>query len=285
MIAKNTPRALLSLILFMTLLMQTACAEEIKEEPEVRLPDREHTWVRKETMKKTKEDMFATKETKAPIPINPELKQQLTQVSNSSASNKDSLSGPASCLKRLDAIDKKRIAVQKTGGMWHTFERSPEVKEYSANGVQLDSQTNQLVFALKHLCKTAKGIPQTGLAIVLSREVSTKGREAVRKELIELGEAAEDVENWLNHEDYFRKNAKRDLSYDKISNLIVRTERVVNLYEELSKKEVDKSSKDSFLSDAVTLLEVVQDLLVSNKYISLALSEDLAIPSESLGEM
>jgi len=100
-----------------------------------------------------------------------------------------------------------------------------------------------------------------------------------------LGEAAEDVENWLNHEDYFRKNAKRDLSYDKISNLIVRTERVVNLYEELSKKEVDKSSKDSFLSDAVTLLEVVQDLLVSNKYISLALSEDLAIPSESLGEM
>ena len=107
-----------------------ACAEEVTEEPAVQLPPKEHTWVRKETVKKTKDAFFAKQDT-APleIPVNEELAKKLTAAQSSKV--KGSVKDTASCLALLKPLDIKRTEVQKAGGMWGAFERSPEIRGYS----------------------------------------------------------------------------------------------------------------------------------------------------------
>ena len=216
-----------------------ACAEESTDEPQARMPDKEHTWVRKETVKKTKEDFFAAKDKAAP---------QFT----------------------IDEELKKRLSTPPAG-----FERSPEVRPFSSQGIQIDSQTNKMVFAFKHLCDSARGLTKTGLAIVLSHRLKSKSREELKKELIKLGEAEADVDKWLAHQKY----------YASIASLISKGEVLIGFYDELSKRQVDAATKDAFLTDTATLLLVLNDMLASEKYMALALKEDNAVPNEFLSDM
>lgn len=268
-------------LLFVVMAALPACAEEVTEEPAVQLPPKEHTWVRKETVKKTKDVFFAKQDT-APqeIPVNEELAKKLTATQSSKV--KGSVKDTASCLALLKPLDIKRTGVQKAGGMWGAFERSPEIRGYSENGMQIDSRVNKLIFALGHLCKTAKGLPQNNIARVISQKVSVKGKEAVAREFMDLGEAEEDIEIWLEHADYWQKNQKRDLDYKSIEGLMAQSAPLIDLYEELTLRQVDANSRQGFLSDAVTLLETVKKLSSTDEYMVLALNEEKDAPYENL---
>ncbi len=258
-----------------------ACAEEVSEEPAVQLPPREHTWVRKETVKKTKDVFFAKQdESLANIQINQELAKKLTETQSSKVTG--SVKDTASCLALLKPLDIKRTAVQQAGGMWGAFERSPEVRASSEIAMQTDSRINKLIFALGHLCKTAKGLPQNNIARIISYKISEKGKEAVTQEFLDLGEAKEDIEAWLEYAAYWQKNQKRDLDYKSIEGLMAQSVSLIDLYEELTKRQVDATSKQAFLSDAVTLLETVKKLSSTDQYIVLALNEEKAAPYENL---
>ncbi len=268
------------LIIFM-LATLPACAEEVAEEPAVQLPPREHTWVRKETMKKSKDVFFAKQESaEAPIPINEELAKKLSQSQSSEV--KGSVKDTASCLAVLKPLDTQRTTVQKAGGMWGAYERSAEVRVRSNKGMQIDSRINKLIFALGHLCKTAKGLPQNNIARVISNKVSANGKEAVTQEFLDLGKAPKDIELWLEYADYWQKNEKRDLDYKTIEGLMAQSVPLIDLYEELTQRTVDATSKQSFLSDSVTLLETMKKLSSTDDYIVLALNEEKDAPYENL---
>lgn len=261
-----------------------ACAEESTDEPQARMPDKEHTWVRKETVKKTKEDFFAAKDKAAPqFTIDEELKKRLSTPP--AGDEEQAPADAAACLNRVEPMDKVRMAVQRAGGVWHAFERSPEVRPFSSQGIQIDSQTNKMVFAFKHLCDSARGLTKTGLAIVLSHRLKSKSREELKKELIKLGEAEADVDKWLAHQKYYAENSDRDLSYTSIASLISKGEVLIGFYDELSKRQVDAATKDAFLTDTATLLLVLNDMLASEKYMALALKEENAVPNEFLSDM
>lgn len=258
-----------------------ACAEEVAEEPAVQLPPREHTWVRKETVKKTKDVFFAKQDTEQNnIPINEELAKKLTKTQSSKVTG--SVKDTASCLALLKPLDVKRTAVQQAGGMWGAFERSPDVRGSSEYAMQIDSRVNKLIFALGHLCKTAKGLPQNNIARIISYKISEKGKEGVTQEFLDLGEAKEDIELWLEYADYWQKNQKRDLDYKSIEGLMAQSVPLIDLYEELTKRQVDATSRQAFLSDAMTLLETMKKLSSTDEYIVLALNEEKDAPYENL---
>jgi len=266
----------------LTLMMAAlpACAEEVPEEPAVQLPPREHTWVRKETVKKTT-GVFSSKqdETRPNIPVNEALAKKLTQ---SKASNAGSVKDTASCLALLKPLDIKRTAVQQQGGMWGAFERSSDIRAFSENGMQIDSRINKLIFALGHLCKTAKGLPQNNIARVISGKVAEKGKEAVIDEFTGLGKAPKDIDIWLEYADYWQKNQKRDLDYKSIEALMAKSTPLIDFYKELTGRQVDQNNRQAFLSDAVTLLETLKKLSSTDEYIVLALNEEKEAPYENL---
>ncbi len=162
--------------------------------------------------------------------------------------------------------------------MWGAFERSAEAKPYSFNGMQLDSNMNKLIFGLRHLCKTAEGVPMNEVATEVAALLEAKGREQAEKTLISRGEHPKDIERLLNYAETARKGSARKVDFKTISSRFDRAESLIDLYEELSKRPVDKNSVNAFLSDGVTLLKVLNDFIQTDKIMVMALNEDDLVP-------
>ena len=252
-----------------------ACGDTEQSQGPVVQPKKESTWVRTEKVRTTKDEFFSgEKKPLAEIPINTSLAKKLASPQTGSKKVTD----VASCLARLKPLDLRRTAVQKSGGMWGAFERSPDAKPYSFNGMQLDSNMNKLVFGLRHLCKTSEGVPLNEVANDVGNLLEANGREKAEKILVARGEHPADVEKLLNYAKTARKESDRKVSFNTISSSFDRAERLIDLYEELSKRSVDENSKTTFISDGVTLLKVLNDFIQTDKIMVMALNEDDLVP-------
>ena len=255
----------------------------------VKMPQKESTWVKTEKVRLTKEEaMRGSQKEPAQISINKELKSRLMTANAEAAGSVPdrSVADLASCLKRLAPLDSKRTAVQKAGGVWHVFEARPDTRLYSHHGMQIDSKTNKMIFALRHLCETAHGIPMDSLAIYVSREIDAKGLEEAQRDLYELEKVPSVVDVWLNYAESAKKNEKRIVDFAEIDRLISRAEPLIDFYAGLSGRNVDDAAVNAFLSDAVTLRDVLDHFLSQDNLMVMALKEDNAIPAfEFEGEM
>ena len=255
-----------------------SCSPEAAQDEPMQMPFKENTWVRKEEVKKTKSTMFLTGE-KLALPIDDRLIKKLNTISTSSSS----INSEEECLSQANALDKRRMVVQKRGGAWHVFERIAEAKIYSDYGMQIDSQLNRLVFSLKHICRGAKGMPLDAWGTNKVEELKKYGKEKMRKVYIDLGNPPADVDIWVAYAERALESRKRNIPYSEIGESILRTENLVNLYEELSLRKVDEASLNTFYSDASTLLDVIKNSLKSDPRVALAIQEDNLLPIDDNG--
>ena len=238
-------------------------------------PKKEATWVRTEKVRTTKEDVFSGEKKKlAEVSINASLAEKLVTEKSASMVVTDKIS----CLTRLNPLDLRRTAIQKAGGMWHAFERNTGSKFYSFHGVQLDSNTNKMIFGLKYICQTSQGVPLNDLAVELNKLIKAHGREEAEKLLIAGGEHPEDVKELLDYEEFARKINVRKVDFKKIGPVFDRAERFINLYEDLARRVVDEKLLNAFLSDSVTMLKVLNAFIQQDQIMVMALKEDKAVP-------
>ena len=238
-------------------------------------PKKEATWVRTEKVQTTKEEVFSdNKEILADIPLNTSLIAKITTKKPDSGATIDKVS----CLDRLGSLDLRRTLVQKHGGMWGAFERNVDSKPYSFHGMQLDSNINKIIFSLRYLCKTSEGVPLNKVAIEFKKMLQDYGREETKKILISRGEHPEDIENYLNYEEFARKINARKIDFKTISLRVDQSERLMNLYEELSKKSINDQTIDAFLSNSVTLLKVMSEFIHTDQVMAMVLNEDALVP-------
>ena len=238
-------------------------------------PKKEATWVRTEKVQTTTEEIFSSAEKKlAEIPINTSLVAKITSEKPGLIVTTDVVS----CLDRLESLDLRRTLVQKFGGMWGAFERNVDSKPYSFYGMQLDSNVNKMVFSLRYLCQTSEGVPLNNVAIEFKKLMQDHGREEAIKILLSRGEHPEDIEVFLNYEEFARKIRERKIDFKVISPRLDQAERLIDLYEELSNKSIDEQSADTFLSNSVTLLKVMNEFLQTDQMMVMALNEDGLVP-------
>jgi hypothetical protein len=238
-------------------------------------PKKEATWVRTEKVQTTTEEIFSNTEKKlAEIPINTSLVAKITTKKPGLIVTTDVVS----CLDRLESLDLRRTLVQKFGGMWGAFERNVDSKPYSFYGMQLDSNVNKMVFSLRYLCQTSEGVPLNNVAIEFKKLMQDHGREEAIKILLSRGEHPEDIEVFLNYEEFARKIRERKIDFKVISPRLDQAERLIDLYEELSNKSIDEQSADTFLSNSVTLLKVMNEFLQTDQMMVMALNEDGLVP-------
>ena len=262
-----------SYLMSMTVLFACDGAEEAKG-PVIQ-PKKEATWVRTEKVRTTKEEVFSgDKEILADIPLNTSLIAKITTKKSDSVVTIDKVS----CLDRLGSLDLRRTLVQKHGGMWGAFERNVGSKPYSFHGMQLDSNVNKMVFSLRYLCETSEGVPLNKVAIEFKKLLQDYGREETKKILISRGEHPEDIENYLNYEEFARKISARKIDFKVINLRLDQSERLMNLYEELSKKSTNEQTIDVFLSNSVTLLKVMNEFMQTDQVMAMVLNEDALIP-------
>ena len=238
-------------------------------------PKKEATWVRTEKVQTTTEEIFSNAEKKlAEIPINTSLVAKITTKKPGLIVTTDVVS----CLDRLESLDLRRTLVQKFGGMWGAFERNVDSKPYSFYGMQLDSNVNKMVFSLKYLCQTSEGVPLNNVAIEFKKLMQDHGREEAIKILLSRGEHPEDIEVFLNYEEFARKIRERKIDFKVINPRLDQAKLLIDLYEELSNKSIDEQSTDTFLSNSVTLLKVMNEFLQTDQMMVMALNEDGLVP-------
>jgi len=252
-----------------------ACGISEEAKGPVIQPKKEATWVRTEKVKTTKEAVFSGKKKKlAEISINISLEKKITiEIMNTTE-----VTDKTSCLGQLNSLDRRRTVVQKAGGMWSAFERNIGTKPYSFNGMQLDSNTNKMVFGLRYLCQTAEGVPLNNVAIEFEKLIKDHGSKETKKILISRGEHLQDIEKFLNYADVAHKLNDRKIDFNLISPLFGRAEILIELYEEISKRTINEKSIDAFLSDSVTLLKVMTNFIHLDQVMSMALNEDAQVP-------
>jgi hypothetical protein len=269
----------------LVLLLLTACGSDQTAEEPLRLPEREKTWVKTEKVDTTKDAALSPKDGPSiNIPINQSLHDKLMKTIGPAP--KSPIKDAASCMALLKPLDETRMFVQREGGAWSMFERSTLVKAYSDNGMQIDSNMNKLVFSLRHLCQTAQGVPQNELALKVNEVIDRMGKEKAREHYTEVvGEAPADVELWLKHAEFSKKNMTRKVPYSEIQELILKTQPLIDLYRNLWDRKVDESNKDEFLSDSITLLSVINNRVANEPHVVMAMKEDTEAPLQHRWEM
>ena len=97
--------------------------EDVVEKSSFQMPIKENTWVRKETVRKTRNDFLTSsgkKTTEVPVDsaLAAKLKIPASLIVNSLQD----------CLQQANALDKTRTEVQKRGGVWGAYERVMKAK-------------------------------------------------------------------------------------------------------------------------------------------------------------
>lgn len=264
------------IFLFFFVLGLAACGGAEQSQEPLAMPPKEKTWVKTEEVEQTREAYLAKMDS-APEKIEVDAAYKKTLLTPA-AQPQGVVKDQASCEAAIAPMEEKRKLLQKSGGMWHAFERSPEVRPFSNNGIQLDSNFNKIALALRHLCATADGVPLSPLARHITAVMEQRGREGAREYFLNQGRAPKDVDIWFDYAEYSKTMAERKIRYATVEELIRKTQTLLGEYEQLYSQKVDTANKDAFLVKTKTLLAVINDSLENVPEFALAMKEDFAEP-------
>lgn len=267
------------------LVMVTGCGngiegEDVVEKSAFQMPMKENTWVRKESVRKTKSE-FPDSKSVAKASIDPALAAKLKEPATVSINNQQE------CSEQANALNKRRIEVQKRGGVWHAYERDFKSKPYTNDGMQLDSQTNRLVFSIMHICKNAQGVQLDGWGTKTVQRYERMGKEGYTDYFINLGEVQGDIDRWVRFAEFAIKGRDRNIPYSAIGESIGKAQRIMDLYENLSQRRLtDDASLQKFVTEGATLLSVINESFTADPRLVLALQYEEVFPFEDIeGEM
>ncbi len=241
------------------------------------MPEKEKTWVRTSKKEMTREAFMAKADT-TPSKISLDESFRKTLLTEASAPQ-GKVKDRESCHQTFRVLDEKRILLQRDGGMWHAFERAPEVRTFSNNGMQIDSNLNKVFQAVRHLCETANGVPKSPVARMIADTIKERGgKEGARAHLIKMGRAPKDIDIWFEYEAKAEKASTRKVSYQTVEGLIRKTQTLIDGYEDLYHRKVGPAEKDAFLSQTKTLQAVINERLTEVPELTMALREELDEP-------
>ena len=274
-------------VLFITLVMVTGCGngvegEDVVETSAFQMPVKENTWVRKETFRKTSDTIADTandKDTK--VSIDPALASSLKKTAAIP------IKAEQDCSNKADDLNKRRIEVQKRGGVWHAYEKNVKAKPYSNDGMQLDSQMNRLVFSVSHICKNAKGVRLDGWGTKTVNMYERMGKEGYTNYFLNLGEVQGDIDRWVQFAEFAIKSRDRNVTYPEIGESMALATNILGLYDDLSQRNItDDASLKKFITEGATLLSVINESFTNDPRIALALQYEKLYPFEDIkGEM
>ena len=179
----------------------------------------------------------------------------------------------ATCLDKVKELELKRNYAVSIGGMWGYFEKNFSLKKVPTEAIQIDSRINKLFFILNHLCETQNGIPLTPLAIYLSKNISKKGEDQFKDELLVLGKTPEQINEWFDFCRYAESHAYRTLLNSKIQKAIDQSTALIMRYVKLTEANPHEKRSKNPSQKIKVLVTDLDNLLISQPYLSQALEE------------
>ena len=179
----------------------------------------------------------------------------------------------ATCLDKVKVLELKRNYAVSIGGIWGYFEKNFNLKKIPTEAIQIDSRINKLFFILSHLCETQNGIPLTPLAIYLSKNISQKGEDQFKDELLVLGKTPEQINEWFDFYRYAESHASRTLLNSKIQKAIDQSTALIMRYVQLAETIPNENRLKDPSQKMKALVTDLDNLLTSQPYLRQALEE------------
>jgi hypothetical protein len=179
----------------------------------------------------------------------------------------------ATCLDKVAVLELKRDHAVSNGGIWGYFERNFTLDKIPAETLQLDSRINKIFFLLNHLCETQSGVPLTPLAIYVSKNISQKGEDKFKDELLVLGKTPQRIKEWFDFCKYALNHASRQLLHSEIQKAIDQSSPLVIRYVKLTEIKTSGNSPEKYFQKIKILMEQADQLLTSQPYLRKALEE------------
>ena len=177
------------------------------------------------------------------------------------------------CLDKIKTLELKRNHAVSIGGMWGYFEKNFNLNKIPTEAIQLDSRINKIFFLLSHLCETQNGVPLTPLAIYVSKNISKKGKEKFKDELLTLGKTPQQIKEWFEYSNYSKKNISRTLNDSKIQNAIHQSTPLIMRYVQLTEVIPNENVPKGSSQKTRTLVNDIDHLLSNQPYLIQALEE------------
>ncbi|SVB57494.1 uncharacterized protein METZ01_LOCUS210348 [marine metagenome] len=177
------------------------------------------------------------------------------------------------CLDKVKTLELKRNHAASIGGMWGYFEKNFNLKKIPVEAIQLDSRINKIFFLLSHLCETQNGIPLTPLAIYISKNLSNKGEDKFKDELLLLGKTPQQIKEWFEFSNYSENHASRTLINSEIQKAIDQSATLIMRYLQLTEIIPHGNSLKESFQKMKNLTIDVDHLLSNQPYLSQALEE------------
>ncbi|MFQ5482717.1 MAG: hypothetical protein ACE5ER_08155, partial [Nitrospinaceae bacterium] len=165
------------------------------------------------------------------------------------------------CLQKILPLEKKKSAVGEIGGIWTLFEQSPQLRDKSVAALQLDSQMNRVLVAMKYLCETLHGVPLNDLAEYVTNNLQLKSQKEFKAELIILGKTETEIDIWFAFAKFAQAHEKRALNQASVLATIAAAEpffeRYVRFADELGSRPQSQHRETAlkFIQDIETFFE------------------------------
>ncbi|MAX16704.1 MAG: hypothetical protein CMH73_00840 [Nitrospina sp.] len=182
------------------------------------------------------------------------------------------------CHKQLDLVKTPREEVASYDGVWGLFQKNKELQNSSVEGINLDKSINSMIFNLEFLCDTIDGIPFDELSDYVTVNLTEKGEEKFRQELIILGKNEEQINVWFEFAKFAVAKRYRVLDAKKIHATIQSAEHFVKIYLELAKRIDRKINLALVIQETQGFTKRIQKFLESDPYLSQAIHENSQIP-------
>ena len=179
----------------------------------------------------------------------------------------------ATCFKKVAALELTRDHAVTNGGIWGYFEKNFTLNKIPAEALQVDSRINKIFFLLNHLCETQSGVPLTPLAIYISKNISKKGEDKFKDELLMIGKTPQRIKEWFDFCEYALNHASRKLLHSEIQKAIDQSTPLIMRYVQLTKIKPSGNSPEKHFQKVNILLEQLDQLLTSQPYLRKALEE------------
>ena len=170
-------------------------------------------------------------------------------------------------------LELKRDPVVSIGGMWGYFEKNFNLKKISIEAIQLDSRIDKIFFLLNHICETQNGIPLTPLAIYISKNLSNKGKDKFRNELLVLGKTPQQIKEWFEFCRYSENHVSRTLLNSEIQIAIDQSTPFIMRYAQLTRATPNENLPRESFQKMKNLIIDIDKLLSRQFYLSQALEE------------
>jgi len=257
----------------------SGCDASEDVESSFQMPVKENTWVRKEAVRKTRNTAFNSKNIKVSI--------DSALVAKLKTPTAISINTQQECLQLANTFDKVRVEVQKRGGLWHTYEKVAETKPYSNYGMQLDSQTNRLVFSLQHICENTERVQLNGWGTETVRRFKEMGEDGFRNYFSALGEVKGDIDNLVRFAEFAINSENRKVTFSKIGESLAQAKTLIDFYDDLSQRKIEgDGGLKTFVTEGATLLSVINESLKADPRLILALQDETIMPFDDIeGEM